>query len=136
MTENVRWRQTFVQFENAYNQLKEALEKKELTDLEKNGMVRRYGFTIELCLTLLKDCMDKVGVNYKPIPKETLREAAKAGFITNPQIFIDALTLRNDLSHDFSGKLLAKAEQQIRLEIFPAIDEVYRSFRDSLQMKP
>ncbi|TAK57710.1 MAG: nucleotidyltransferase [Bacteroidetes bacterium] len=129
-TQDIRWQQRFNNFEKAYMLLKEAVEKKDLTELEKNGLVQRFEFTIELCWNLLKDYLDEGGARFKPIPKETIREAAKAGIVYEPQVLIDALTLRNELSHDYSGKLSEKAEQQIRDDIFPALGNVHTYFKE------
>jgi hypothetical protein len=46
---NIRWKQRFQNFEKAFTQLTEAVERfSELTDLEKKGMVQRFEFTFEL----------------------------------------------------------------------------------------
>ena len=50
MQENkdVRWKQRFENFEKAFFRLKEAIELKEPSELERNGIVQRFEFTIEV----------------------------------------------------------------------------------------
>jgi hypothetical protein len=47
-TEDVRWKQRFQNFERAYVRLKEAMELEELTELERNGLIQRFEFTLDL----------------------------------------------------------------------------------------
>ena len=45
---DIRWKQRFQNFEKAYMRLKEAMEMKELTEVEKNGLIQRFEFTLDL----------------------------------------------------------------------------------------
>ncbi len=127
-SQDIRWKQRFDNFQNAYERLKETLEAKELNELEKNGLVQRFEFTIELCWKILKDYLQDTGFKFTPSPKETIRQAYNAGIIEDGQILIDAIELRNELSHDYSGEKFEKSESKIRKQIFPAIQKVYLFF--------
>lgn len=72
--------------------------------------------------------MEDEGVQFKPTPKESIRQSFRSKLIGDAQILIDALDLRNELSHDYSGEKFDKAELQIRNVIFPEIQKVYNSF--------
>ncbi len=124
----IRWQQRFQNFEKAFKRLKEALAIENLTELERNGVIQRFEFTIELCWNTLKDYMEAEGLQFKPTPKEIIRQAYKSGLITDAQPLIDALTIRNELSHDYSGAKFEEAEPEIRENIFPAIEGVYNFF--------
>lgn len=52
--------------------------------------------------------------------------------IEDAQILIDALTLRNELSHDYDNNLLIDAEEKIRFQIAPAIEKIYQFFKTKL----
>jgi nucleotidyltransferase substrate binding protein (TIGR01987 family) len=130
--QDIRWKQRFQNFEKAFNRLKEALEEEELNELERNGVVQRFEFTLELCWNPLKDFLEEEGVQFKPTPKETIRQAYKSGLIKNAQLLIDALDIRNELSHDYSGEKFEKSENEIRINIFPALAEVYQFFLEKL----
>lgn len=132
MTSDVRWQQRFKNFEKAYLRLKEALEKENLNELERNGVVQRFEFTMELCWNTLKDYLTEEGVQFKPTPNETVRQVFKSGLIADAQVLIDGLDIRNELSHDYSGEKFEKSEYEIRQSIFPAIEKVYLSFREKV----
>ncbi|MBC8053833.1 MAG: nucleotidyltransferase substrate binding protein [Sphingobacteriaceae bacterium] len=55
MSKDTRWHQRFQNFEKAFNRLKEALNEPDLNELERNGVVQRFEFTLELCWKTLKD---------------------------------------------------------------------------------
>lgn len=131
-SKDIRWKQRFQNFEKAYNRLKEALDEEDLNELERNGVVQRFEFTLELCWNTLKDYLEGEGVQFKPTPKETIRQAFSSGLIKDAQVLINGLDLRNELSHDYSGRTFEKSEVMIREEIFPAIQEVYKFFMDEL----
>jgi nucleotidyltransferase substrate binding protein (TIGR01987 family) len=129
---DIRWKQRFQNFEKAYSSFKEALNKPNPNELERNGIVQRFEFTIELCWITLKDYLEAEGFQFKPTPKETIRQAFKSGLIEDAQLLIDALDIRNELSHDYSGEKFEKSEAEIRSRIFPAIEKVYLFFKKSL----
>ena len=48
MTEDERWKERFENFCKALMQLEVALQKKEFSVLEKDGVIKRFEFTMEL----------------------------------------------------------------------------------------
>jgi nucleotidyltransferase substrate binding protein (TIGR01987 family) len=99
-TEDVRWKQRFQNFEKAYVRLKEAMEMGELTELERNGLIQRFEFTLDLSWKVVKDFLEEKGFVFKPSPKDTLRLAQQSEYMTYAQELIDGLDIRNELSHD------------------------------------
>jgi nucleotidyltransferase substrate binding protein (TIGR01987 family) len=129
----IRWKQRFQNFGKAFLRLKEAIEINKPSELERNGLVQRFEFTIELCWNTLKDYLEHEGLQFKPTPKETLRQAFKSGIIDDAQVLIDGLDIRNELSHDYSGEKFEKSEINIRDRIYPAIEKVYLFFQGLLE---
>lgn len=127
--EDIRWKQRFNNFERAYDRLKQALYQPALNELEKNGLIQRFEFTIELLWNTLKDYLEEEAVDFKPTPKETIRKAFQLNLIEDAQILIDALTLRNELSHDYDNNLFDEAELRIRNQIAPVIEKIYQWFK-------
>ncbi|RZN31850.1 MAG: nucleotidyltransferase [Methanosarcinales archaeon] len=106
-TIDIRWQQRFQNFERAYLRLKEAMELEELTELERNGLIKRFEFTLDLSWKVMKDFLEEKGFAFKPSPKDTLRLAQQSEYITYAQELIDGLDMRNELSHDYSLSLKA-----------------------------
>ncbi len=131
-TNDIRWKQRFQNFEMAFQRLKEAVELPNLNELEKNGLIQRFEFTLDLSWKVLKDFLEEKGFSFKPSPKDTLRLAQESGFIDYAQELIDGLDMRNILSHDYSGKKFLDSEKKFRDETFPVIEKLYKFFLDQL----
>lgn len=126
MKENdIRWKQRFQNFEKAFLRLKEAVEMEKLTELERNGLIQRFEFTLDLSWKVMKDFLEEKGFAFKPSPKDTLRLAQESGYITCAQELIDGLDIRNELSHDYSGEKFERSEKQLREETFLALEKLY-----------
>lgn len=126
--EDIRWLQRFENFEKAFLRLKEAIELEHLTELERNGLVKRFEFTVEMSWKTLKDFLEVQAFNFKPSPKEVVRLAQQAGYIDYAQALIDALDVRNALAHDYSGEKFDQAEAELRQTIYPALAKLYQFF--------
>ena len=125
---DIRWKQRFQNFEKAYMRLKEAMEMEELTELERNGLIQRFEFTLDLSWKVMKDFLEEQGFVFKPSPKDTLRMAQQSDYITYAQELIDGLDIRNELSHDYSGEKFELLEQKLREETFSALEKLYLFF--------
>ncbi len=125
---DVRWKQRFQNFEKAYMRLKEAMEMEDLNELERNGLIQRFEFTLDLSWKTMKDFLEEKGFAFKPSPKDTFRLAQQSDYITYAQELIDGLDIRNELSHDYSGEKFEHSEQKLREETFVALEKLYRFF--------
>jgi nucleotidyltransferase substrate binding protein (TIGR01987 family) len=125
---DIRWIQRFQNYESAFIRLKEAIELEELNELERNGLIQRFEFTIELSWKVLKDFLEEKGFSFKPTPKDTIRLAQESGIITYGQELIDGLDLRNELSHDYDGEKFEKSESILREETFYALQNLHQFF--------
>jgi hypothetical protein len=55
MTYDVRWIQRFAHFNKAFSQLTKFIEKKDLNELEKQGLIKAFAYTYELAWNTIKD---------------------------------------------------------------------------------
>ncbi|MBK6607802.1 MAG: nucleotidyltransferase substrate binding protein [Leptospiraceae bacterium] len=60
--EDIRWKQRFANYESAFLRLKEAMEMKNLNELERNGLIQRFEFTLDLAWKVLKDYLEDRGL--------------------------------------------------------------------------
>ncbi len=125
---DVRWKQRFQNFEKAFLRLKEAMELEELNELERNGLIQRFEFTLDLSWKVMKDYLEDKGFTFKPAPKDTFRLAQQSKFIDYAQELIDGLEMRNELSHDYSGAKFESFEPQLREKTFVAMQKLYALF--------
>lgn len=133
MQHDIRWKQRFENYAKAFQRLKEAVEQEELNELERNGLIQRFEFTLDLAWKVMKDYLQEKGFTFKPTPKDTLRLAQQSKFIDYAQELIDGIDIRNELSHDYSGEKFARLERVLREETFPALKNLYEFFEDEVK---
>ena len=126
--QDIRWKQRFDNFRQAYLRLQEARNTPNLNELERNGLIQRFEFTIELAWKVMKDFLEDKGFAFKPSPKDTFRQAQEAKYIDYAQELIDGLNIRNELAHDYDGFLFLRSEDDLLNTIFPALDKLYHFF--------
>jgi nucleotidyltransferase substrate binding protein (TIGR01987 family) len=125
---DIRWKQRFQNFEKAFLRLKEAIELKELSELERNGLIQRFEFTLDLSWKVMKDYLEEKGFSFKSSPKDTFRLAQENNFIDYSQELIDGIDIRNELSHDYDGEKFENSEEQLRKETYPSLYKLYEFF--------
>ncbi len=130
--QDIRWKQRFDNFEKAFLRLSEAMNVRDLNELERNGLVQRFEFTLELSWKVMKDYLQEQGFEFNPAPKDTFRQAQHAQYIDYAQQLIDGLDIRNVLSHDYSGEKFMASESVLRSEVFPALQSLHTFFREKL----
>ncbi|MBK8554777.1 MAG: nucleotidyltransferase substrate binding protein [Lewinellaceae bacterium] len=127
---DIRWQQRFQNFKTAFLRLKVAVELPHLNELERNGLIQRFEFTLELSWKVMKDFLEFKGFTFKPAPKDVFRLAQEAGYISNAQALIDGLDIRNELSHDYSGEKFENYESQLRTGTYPALFQLNQFYQD------
>ncbi|MGC9519791.1 MAG: HI0074 family nucleotidyltransferase substrate-binding subunit [Desulfuromonadaceae bacterium] len=133
MQHDIRWKQRFENYAKAFQSLKEAVEQDNLNELERNGLIQRFEFTLDLSWKVLKDYLQEKGFVFKPTPKDTLRLAQQSEVIDYAQELIDGIDIRNELSHDYSGEKFKRSEHILRAETFPALQKLYDFFEGELK---
>ncbi len=115
-----RWQYRFRNFSRAYSLLREAAEAdpKRLSDLEREGLIQRFEYTFELAWKTLKDRLEYDGVQVPTAtPRKVIRSGFAAGLIDDGEAWIDMLTDRNAMSHQYD------------FDIFEAVaDKVHRRY--------
>jgi nucleotidyltransferase substrate binding protein (TIGR01987 family) len=133
MQQDIRWKQRFENYAKAFQSLKEAVEQDNLNELERNGLIQRFEFTLDLSWKVLKDYLQEKGFVFNPTPKDTLRLAQQSEVIDYAQELIDGIDIRNELSHDYSGEKFKRSERVLREETFPALQKLYEFFEDEVK---
>ena len=131
-SQDIRWKQRYQNFDRALVKLQEAVKLPDLNELERNGLIQRFEFSIDLSWKVMKDYLEEKGFVFKPSPKDTFRQAQEAGLIDFAQALIDGLDIRNDLSHDYSGEKFESSENELRISVFPALEKLDTFFRTEM----
>ncbi len=104
MSKDIRWLQRFDSFQRALLRLDQAVElylQRELSLLEKQGVIQSFEFTHELAWKTLKDFFIARGNAQIYGSKDATREAFSAGIVEDGQVFMDMIVSRNRSSHTY-----------------------------------
>jgi nucleotidyltransferase substrate binding protein (TIGR01987 family) len=127
-TPDIRWKQRFHSFERAYNLLREALASGPgaLSALEKEGVIQRFEYTIELAWKTMKDFLETEGLIVTPVtPRQVLKDAFAAKVISDGQAWIDMLDHRNLLSHTYDAAVFESVVQTIADRYLAAMGQLH-----------
>ncbi len=136
MEQEIRWKQRFQNFTKSALLLKEvqSLKLDELSLLEKEGIIQRFEFTLELAWKTLKDKMEFDGLILDKIsPKVVVKEAYKAKYIDKVDVWLKMIDDRNLLSHTYDFETFDKVISVIQKEYANTINELYLSLLKSEQ---
>jgi len=117
MDEDIRWKQRFQNYRKALATLKNAVElaeSRDLTDLEKQGMIQGFEFTMELAWNLMKDYLEWKGVIGLVGSKDAVRQAFGNHLIEDGQVWMDMIKDRNLASHSYDETAAEKLVTAIR----------------------
>lgn len=126
---DVRWRQRLQNYSRALLLLRSALEHgpDALNDLEKEGTVQRFEYTVELAWKSLKDYLEHSGAQLVSVtPKSVIKAAFTARLVSDGQLWIDMLDHRNLLSHKYDPTLLREGLTEIQHRYLPALEALHQ----------
>jgi len=107
MDEDIRWKQRLSNYKKALVTLKSAVElaaTRNLTDLEKQGMIQGFEFTFELAWNVMKDYLEEQGITGIIGSKNAVRHAFNKGLIEDGQVWMDMIKDRNLTAHSYDEK--------------------------------
>ena len=128
---DIRWKQRFKNFETAISNLQEAVHKKDLSDLEKAGVIKFYEFTFELAWKTVKDYLEEKDIEVK-FPRDAIKEGFLYEIISNGELWLDMLDKRNLMSHTYSKENAELAYHLILNEYFEELNEVYLKLKNEV----
>lgn len=121
---DIRWIQRFNNYNKALSQLQEAVElmdKRDLSRLEKQGVIQSFEYTHELAWKTLKDFIESRGNAKIYGSRDATKEAFKLGLIENGEVWMQMIKSRNLTSHTYDE---STANEIIRL----VKDSYYQEF--------
>lgn len=122
-----RWCYRFDNFHRAFALLREALEQERpLTQLENEGVIQRFEYTMELAWKTLKDYLESENVVLDQVtPRAVIRRAFEAGIIHRGEAWQNALDARNRMSHTYNFEIFEQVIADLRSTYFAAFDELH-----------
>ena len=131
MTQDIRWKQRFENFQRALKQLSLAMDLKAqrpLSDLEQQGLIQGFEFTHELAWNVLKDYLEMEGIQGLIGSRSTAREAFKRGLVIDGEAWMDMIEKRNLSSHTYNQTVALTIVEAIAERYYPAFCELQQRF--------
>lgn len=129
-SQDIRWIQRFNNYKKALKQLEEAVElmgERELTNLEKQGVIQAFEYTHELGWKTLKDFLENRGNTNIYGSRDATKEAFNLGLIEDGEVWMQMIKSRNITSHTY--------DEGTATEIIILIKDFYYKAFEELKMK-
>ncbi len=112
-------------YKKALKTLDEAMVKPPANLLERDGIIQRFEYCLEVSWNSAKRVLEYQKVK-TDTPRNIFREMAKLGWITNPEQWLDFLEARNKTSHLY--------HEEVAQELFKIIPIFLKSTHELLRM--
>jgi len=120
---DIRWKQRFHNFRKAFDQLKSAAAlsmQRELSDLEKQGLIKAFEFSYELAWKTLKDLLESRAVQNILGPRDAIKKAFAADLIEDGEIWMEMIDSRNRSSHTYDQRIADDVVRSIKTDYLGA----------------
>lgn len=129
---DIRWLQRFNNFKRAFALLSEASElakQRDLSDLERQGLIQAFEFTHELAWNTLKDFLTARGSFEKLYgSRDATRAAFAAELIENGEAWMQMIKHRNESSHTYNDDVAGIIMKAVLLLYVPEFEAFQRRF--------
>ncbi|MGL4209391.1 MAG: nucleotidyltransferase substrate binding protein [Candidatus Adiutrix sp.] len=137
MQPDIRWKQRFDNFTKAFALLNSANEQffsKELSMLEREGIIQRFEYTYELAWKTLKDYLEYAGaLDLNEVTARAVFKAAfRANIIEDEQVFINMMLSRNLVSHCYDFNKFDEIIDLITSSYFQALSDLHDFFNQRI----
>jgi nucleotidyltransferase substrate binding protein (TIGR01987 family) len=115
MTDNqdIRWKQRFSNYNKALAQLEDFIQKKNLSRLEEQGLIKAFEYTYELAWNVIKDYYEYQGVTDIQGSRDAFRLAFQRGLIEDGETWMDMIDSRIQTTHTYNEEVAKQIAQDI-----------------------
>jgi nucleotidyltransferase substrate binding protein (TIGR01987 family) len=134
---DIRWKQRFSNFTKALKQLESAVnitKSRELSDLEKQGLIQAFEFTHELAWNVMKDFFDyQGGAELITGSRDATKEAFNKGLISDGDMWMEMIKSRNKTSHTYQMTIAQEIAEKIKNNYFELFQDFHKIMTDRLK---
>jgi nucleotidyltransferase substrate binding protein (TIGR01987 family) len=118
-TQDIRWIQRLNHFSKALSQLKRFIDKGDLNELEKQGLIQSFEYTYELAWNTLKDYFESQGETNLHGSRDVFRLAFRRDIIEDGETWMDMIKCRTLTVHTYDEKIAEKIASDITNRYYP-----------------
>ena len=112
--QDIRWKQRFNNFNKALLRLEEFIQKRELNELEEQGLIKAFEYTFELAWNTIKDFYQDQGETGIQGSKDAFRMAFNRSLIKEGEVWMQMVADRNNTSHSYDEAIAKEIVENIR----------------------
>ena len=115
-TSDIRWQQRLMNYEKAFSQLFSAVSlsrQRNLSELEKQGLIQAFEFTHELAWNVMKDYFFYQGNTNITGSRDAIRESFNKGLIIDGEGWMEMIVSCNQTSHTYNLKVANETVEKI-----------------------
>ena len=113
MPKDIRWKQRFDNYQKALIQLSKFIEKGELNELEKQGIIKAFEYTYELAWKVMKDYYEDQGEVDIQGSRDAIRLAFQRGLIEAGEDWMKMIKSRIASVHTYNLEIAEQINQDI-----------------------
>ncbi len=135
--QDIRWQQRLANYSKALKQIISASElakRRELSELERQGLIQAFEFTHELAWKTMKDFLESRGNSAIYGSRDASREAFRLGLIKNGEIWMEMIKSLNRTSHTYNEKTANEIINSVLGEYineFVSFEQIFNALKDS-----
>lgn len=132
---DIRWEQRFSNYLKGLAQLNKAVDlsnERQLTELEKQGLIQAFEFTHELAWNVMKDYFEYQGNTSITGSRDATRESFNKGLITDGDGWMEMIQSRNKSSHTYNQETADEIVKKI-CDIYADLFNSFRQIMEALQ---
>lgn len=130
---DIRWIQRFRNFNKAFLQLKKFIDKKNLNELEEQGLIKSFEYTYELAWNMLKDYFEFQGNNNLNGSRDAINEAFKTGTISDGEGWMNMFKDRNRTSHTYNESTAKEISDNIFRQYFGLFNQLKQEMEKRIE---
>ncbi len=123
--QDIRWIQRLRHYSRALEQLTKFIDKGELNELEKQGLIQAFEYTFELAWNVLKDYFEAQGETAIHGSRDAFRLAFRRGLVEDGETWMAMITSRTLTSHTYNEDVAEQIAADIVKRYFPAFVRLY-----------
>ncbi len=132
MKEDIRWKQRFSNYKKALTQLKKFIDKGNLSELEKQGLVKAFEYTYELAWNTQRDYLLYQGKSGLIGSRDTFRESFKEGIIIDGEGWMDMIKSRNLTIHSYNEETAEEITEKVFKSYFQLFCDLEEYFNNKV----
>ena len=116
MTNNIRWHQRLSSFQKALDKLQQAAtlsNKRKLSDIKTQGLIKAFEFTCELAWNVMRDFFYYQGTAQITGSRDAIRESFQKGLVDDGDTWMEMIKSRNQTSHTYNEEIAIEIAKKI-----------------------